>query len=148
MLEAKLAGEEIARPEPVEEAPVVDLMEALRLSVAEVQSKQGKPDGKAKGKAPARSGRRPNPPSQPRDGRAVGRVAMGRVQGLVAGRATSVRRKCDDSPQAPRRGRAREAATAARGKLGRRGGSSPYGLGMAPIASRCAAKRVLSILPW
>jgi DNA end-binding protein Ku len=55
MLEAKLAGEEIARPEPVEEAPVVDLMEALRLSVAEVQSKQGKPDGKAKRKAPARS---------------------------------------------------------------------------------------------
>jgi non-homologous end joining protein Ku len=36
MLEAKLAGEEIARPEPeAEEAPVVDLMEALRKSVAE-----------------------------------------------------------------------------------------------------------------
>ena len=45
MLEAKLAGEEISRPEPVEEdAPVVDLMEALRKSVAEA----------AKEKAPAR----------------------------------------------------------------------------------------------
>jgi DNA end-binding protein Ku len=34
MLEAKLKGEEIARPEPVAEAPVVDLMEALKKSVA------------------------------------------------------------------------------------------------------------------
>ena len=33
MLEAKLAGEEIAMPEPVPETPVVDLMEALRRSV-------------------------------------------------------------------------------------------------------------------
>jgi DNA end-binding protein Ku len=41
MLEAKLAGEEIARPEPlVEEAPVVDLMDALRQSVAEVSKKK------------------------------------------------------------------------------------------------------------
>jgi DNA end-binding protein Ku len=38
MLEAKLAGQEITAPEPVEEkAPVVDLMEALRASVAEAQ---------------------------------------------------------------------------------------------------------------
>jgi DNA end-binding protein Ku len=38
LLEAKLAGEEIVAPEPVEEkAPVVDLMEALRASVAEAQ---------------------------------------------------------------------------------------------------------------
>jgi non-homologous end joining protein Ku len=38
MLEAKLAGEEITVPEPEEEkAPVVDLMEALRASVAEAQ---------------------------------------------------------------------------------------------------------------
>lgn len=43
MLEAKLAGEEIAMPEPVAEAPVVDLMEALRKSVA--ASKGGKEDG-------------------------------------------------------------------------------------------------------
>src|SRR5919202_981651 len=37
MLEAKLAGQEIAMPEPAVETPVVDLMEALRRSVAEVQ---------------------------------------------------------------------------------------------------------------
>jgi DNA end-binding protein Ku len=40
MLEAKLAGQEIKKPEPVaEEAPVVDLMEALRQSVSEAQKK-------------------------------------------------------------------------------------------------------------
>ena len=51
MLEAKLAGEEIARPEPVaEDAPVVDLMDALRKSVAEA-SKQKAP---AKKKTAAR----------------------------------------------------------------------------------------------
>jgi DNA end-binding protein Ku len=39
LLEAKLDGQELAAPEPVEEkAPVVDLMEALRASVAEVQA--------------------------------------------------------------------------------------------------------------
>jgi DNA end-binding protein Ku len=37
MLEAKLSGEQIARPEPAPETPVIDLMEALRRSVAEVQ---------------------------------------------------------------------------------------------------------------
>ncbi|MES1248189.1 MAG: Ku protein [Actinomycetota bacterium] len=37
MLDAKLSGEQIARPEPVAETPVIDLMEALRRSVAEVQ---------------------------------------------------------------------------------------------------------------
>jgi DNA end-binding protein Ku len=38
MLEAKLAGQEIKRPEPVEEeTPVIDLMEALRQSVDEAQ---------------------------------------------------------------------------------------------------------------
>jgi DNA end-binding protein Ku len=43
MLEAKLAGEEIKRPEPEpEEAPVIDLMDALRQSVSEAQ-KQRKP---------------------------------------------------------------------------------------------------------
>lgn len=49
LLEAKLAGQEITAPEPVEEkAPVVDLMEALRASVAEAQGA-----GKSK-KAPAK----------------------------------------------------------------------------------------------
>jgi DNA end-binding protein Ku len=47
MLEAKLAGQEVARPEPVPETPVVDLMDALKKSVAEVQSR-GSTDGKAK----------------------------------------------------------------------------------------------------
>jgi DNA end-binding protein Ku len=37
MLEAKLAGEKIAKPEPAPETPVVDLMDALRRSVAEAQ---------------------------------------------------------------------------------------------------------------
>jgi DNA end-binding protein Ku len=55
LLEAKLAGEEIARPEPVAETPVVDLMEALRRSVAEA-SERRPADGKAKpAKKPARS---------------------------------------------------------------------------------------------
>jgi DNA end-binding protein Ku len=40
MLEAKLAGEEIARPEPVPETPVVDLMEALKRSVADAQKRK------------------------------------------------------------------------------------------------------------
>jgi DNA end-binding protein Ku len=50
MLEAKLAGEEIAKPEPVPETPVVDLMEALRRSVAEAQEK--KPAAEKRAKAP------------------------------------------------------------------------------------------------
>jgi DNA end-binding protein Ku len=41
MLEAKLEGEELKRPEPVPETPVVDLMEALRRSVADAQSRRG-----------------------------------------------------------------------------------------------------------
>jgi DNA end-binding protein Ku len=40
MLEAKLAGEEIARPEPVPETPVIDLMDALKKSVAEAQKRK------------------------------------------------------------------------------------------------------------
>ena len=45
MLEAKLAGEEITVPEPVAEAPVVDLMEALKKSVAASKSGSGSGDG-------------------------------------------------------------------------------------------------------
>ncbi len=45
MLDAKLAGETLTRPEPVPETPVVDLMDALRRSVAEVQGRKG--DAKA-----------------------------------------------------------------------------------------------------
>jgi DNA end-binding protein Ku len=51
MLEAKLAGEEISVPEPEPEAPVVDLMEALRRSVAEITDKEEAP---AKKKAAAK----------------------------------------------------------------------------------------------
>jgi DNA end-binding protein Ku len=65
MLEAKLAGEAITRPEPVAETPVVDLMEALRRSVAEVQSRgdgskdgAGKPSGKTKAASAKGSGSR------------------------------------------------------------------------------------------
>jgi DNA end-binding protein Ku len=46
MLEAKLAGQEVARPEPVPETPVLDLMEALKRSVEEV--KDAEPARKAK----------------------------------------------------------------------------------------------------
>jgi DNA end-binding protein Ku len=46
MLDAKLAGEEIARPEPVAETPVIDLMEALRRSVADAQEAKQKPAAK------------------------------------------------------------------------------------------------------
>jgi len=52
MLEAKLEGQEIARPEPVaDETPVVDLMEALRRSVEEVQ--ESKPARKKATRKPA-----------------------------------------------------------------------------------------------
>jgi DNA end-binding protein Ku len=51
MLEAKLAGEEISVPEPEPEAPVVDLMEALRKSVAEIKDREEAP---AKKKAAAK----------------------------------------------------------------------------------------------
>ncbi|MEO5575189.1 MAG: Ku protein [Gaiellaceae bacterium] len=53
LLEAKLAGEEIAVPEPVAETPAVDLMEALRRSVEEAkQAKQ--PTKKPAAKSAAR----------------------------------------------------------------------------------------------
>jgi DNA end-binding protein Ku len=60
LLEAKLAGEEITAPEPVEEAPVIDLMEALRRSVEEAkQAKEpaatpAKPSARPRKKAAAR----------------------------------------------------------------------------------------------
>ncbi len=52
LLEAKLAGAPIAEPEPVPEAPVIDLMEALKKSVAEAKER------KAPAKTPARPQRR------------------------------------------------------------------------------------------
>jgi len=56
MLDAKLSGEQIARPEPVAETPVIDLMEALRRSVAEVQT--GKKPKAASRKKTAEGGSR------------------------------------------------------------------------------------------
>ena len=53
LLEAKLEGREIAVPEPVVEAPVVDLMEALKRSVAEAKGR------KAGGEKPAAKKPRP-----------------------------------------------------------------------------------------
>jgi DNA end-binding protein Ku len=43
LLEAKLAGEEISPPEPVADAPVIDLMEALKKSVAASKRDGDKP---------------------------------------------------------------------------------------------------------
>jgi DNA end-binding protein Ku len=48
MLEAKLEGKEIAAPEPAPEAPVVDLMEALKQSVAQAQQGKDQPAPKKK----------------------------------------------------------------------------------------------------
>jgi DNA end-binding protein Ku len=42
LLEAKAAGQEIAAPEPVEVAPVIDLMEALKASVAAAKTSEAK----------------------------------------------------------------------------------------------------------
>jgi DNA end-binding protein Ku len=55
MLEAKLAGEELARPAPVEaETPVVDLMAALKASVAAVSKEKTARKPAAKKKTAAR----------------------------------------------------------------------------------------------
>jgi DNA end-binding protein Ku len=61
MLEAKLSGQEIAKPEPVPETPVIDLMEALKQSVAETKGekkaaprKKAESSGTRKRRAPAR----------------------------------------------------------------------------------------------
>ena len=56
MLEAKLAGKEIEAPEPMAEAPVVDLLDALRRSVADAKDKKG---AKAREREGCREGARP-----------------------------------------------------------------------------------------
>jgi DNA end-binding protein Ku len=60
MLQAKLEGAEIAAPEPVlEDAPVIDLMEALRKSVADAKERAGAgSNGTKKAKAAPKSGSR------------------------------------------------------------------------------------------
>jgi DNA end-binding protein Ku len=62
MLDAKLEGHEIATPEPIAEAPVIDLMEALRQSVVDVQGRRaekGSENGKAAPKGGSRSRKSP-----------------------------------------------------------------------------------------
>jgi DNA end-binding protein Ku len=55
MLEAKLAGEELVKPaEPVAETPVVDLMDALKKSVAEVSERKPAKRAKAAPKSGSR----------------------------------------------------------------------------------------------
>jgi DNA end-binding protein Ku len=59
LLEAKLTGEEVLAPEPVEEpAPTVDLLEALRASIAEASKKKPEPSEKKRASKKA-------PPSAP-----------------------------------------------------------------------------------
>lgn len=58
LLEAKMRGEEIAVPEPVAEAPVIDLMEALKASVAAAkkrpdEEKPSRAKSKTRGRARA-----------------------------------------------------------------------------------------------
>ena len=55
MLEAKLAGQEITRPEPAPETPVVDLMEALRRSVADAQGRREGAESGSAGKSSSKT---------------------------------------------------------------------------------------------
>jgi DNA end-binding protein Ku len=56
LLEAKLRGEELAVPEPVAEAPVIDLMEALKASVAAAKkSAPGEAEPAAKASRPRKA---------------------------------------------------------------------------------------------
>jgi non-homologous end joining protein Ku len=57
MLEAKVAGHEIAKPEPAPETPVIDLMEALKASVAETKkpAKKAAAAGPKRRRAPAKA---------------------------------------------------------------------------------------------
>ncbi len=58
MLEAKLAGREVVAPEPVAETPVIDLMEALRQSVADAQGRRAAKSSAENGKAGSKAGSR------------------------------------------------------------------------------------------
>jgi DNA end-binding protein Ku len=58
MLEAKLEGKEIVAPEPEEPAEVIDLMEALKQSVAQAGKRESAEKKPARKKAAASSGRK------------------------------------------------------------------------------------------
>jgi DNA end-binding protein Ku len=59
MLEAKLGGQEIAKPEPAPETPVIDLMEALKASVAETKKQPAAKKEKAAASAGPKRRRAP-----------------------------------------------------------------------------------------
>ena len=59
MLEAKLAGQEITKPEPAPETPVIDLMEALKASVAETKKQPAAKKEKAAASAGPKRRRAP-----------------------------------------------------------------------------------------
>jgi DNA end-binding protein Ku len=59
MLEAKLAGQEITKPEPAVETPVIDLMEALKASVAETKKQPAAKKEKAAASAGPKRRRAP-----------------------------------------------------------------------------------------
>src|SRR5579864_123979 len=64
-VEATLAGQEVKRPEPAPETPVVDLMEALRRSVADVQGRRAAAGaGTKKTKAATSGGSRRKAPAR------------------------------------------------------------------------------------
>jgi DNA end-binding protein Ku len=72
MLEDKLEGKEIVAPEPPKEAAVVDLMEALKQSVAagaEGQARSREAEGRRPQKAPRRSAQAPLVPASSSDRR-------------------------------------------------------------------------------
>src|ERR671933_614626 len=56
MLEAKLDGQEIAKPQPAPETPVVDLMEALKRSVEEAKGRKATKAAASKKRAAPKSG--------------------------------------------------------------------------------------------
>jgi DNA end-binding protein Ku len=65
MLEAKLDGQEIAKPEPAPETPVVDLMEALKRSVEEAKGrKPAAKSGASKKRAAPKSGSQKRQPAR------------------------------------------------------------------------------------
>ena len=64
LLEAKLEGREIAKPEPVPETPVVDLMEALKRSVEEAKGRKATKASASKKKAAPKSGSQRRQPAR------------------------------------------------------------------------------------